>query len=45
MRRMLAAFSAMAAAIASAAEWQTLFNGNDLNAWKSYRKPEGAPIV
>ena len=45
MRRTLVAFSVLPWTIASAAEWQTLFNGYDLHAWKCYRKPEGTQIL
>jgi hypothetical protein len=31
--------------LAHAAEWKTLFDGKDLTAWKTYGKPDGAPIA
>jgi hypothetical protein len=41
----LAVITLTASAPARAAEWQTLFDGKDLSAWKVYGKPPDAPIT
>lgn len=38
-------FAVGAASCGRAAEWQTLFDGENLSAWKTYAKPAEAPIA
>jgi hypothetical protein len=41
----LVAIALSLAAFARASEWQTLFDGKDLSAWKTYGKPADAPVA
>lgn len=36
---------AVPAAVCASGEWQSLFAGNDLSAWKTYGKPAGEPVA